>query len=205
MPIRSDLGARPASSLTRRASRRADESGAVLILALVFMVAGAMIVLALASAASNDLTNTTHFASARAQTYAAGGATNVSISDVRSNYTATPLGSANALACPFTPGAIAIGSGTSAVNVWCDTPVPTPAQPASGPGVNRWVEFWACPTSIASGPACATSFTIHAVVGYNDDYNGVSVPPGTVIPTCKGLSTDSTCGTAMYLASWVVR
>src|SRR5580692_3615754 len=70
-------------ALRRHAAEARDESGAVLVLALVFLVAVAMIVGALATWTSNDLNNSSQFKSARSLQFAVGGATNVAIQNIR--------------------------------------------------------------------------------------------------------------------------
>ena len=59
-----------------------DESGAVLILALVFVFVVSLIVLGITEWAGNDLRNTANFAAERSASYATGGATQTAISTV---------------------------------------------------------------------------------------------------------------------------
>jgi hypothetical protein len=74
---RRNVGARPDPNGKR------DEAGAVLILALMFLVAVGMVVGSLATWASNDLHNTAAFTTARTQQYAVSGAMQTAIQAIR--------------------------------------------------------------------------------------------------------------------------
>src|SRR5271165_5564156 len=66
-----------------RARQQRDESGAVLVLALIFMVAVGLIVGGLASWTSNDLKNALNFQSARNAQYALSSASQLAIQNIR--------------------------------------------------------------------------------------------------------------------------
>src|ERR1700736_4414003 len=72
----------------RRANTRQDEAGAVIILALVFLVAVSFIVIALLGWVGTSLSATTHFSNERASENAATSAVNLAIQNSR--YTFTP-------------------------------------------------------------------------------------------------------------------
>src|ERR1700722_2354621 len=73
------------SGVERGSRGNGDEAGAVLVLALVFLVVVGAIVGSLATWTMNDLNNTSHFTSARSLQYAANSATQVAIQSIRYN------------------------------------------------------------------------------------------------------------------------
>ena len=75
----------PAPSPRRALARRADERGASLILALVFILAISLIVIPLADWASTSLTNTNNFKKATDVNYALSSAVNTAIEAIRQN------------------------------------------------------------------------------------------------------------------------
>jgi Tfp pilus assembly protein PilX len=100
-----------------RSPRGADESGSVLVLALVFMLVVGLVVGALAASLSNDIHNLVYFKGARSSLSAAEGATQAQMSAMRSVYATT---------CPGTP--YTLDGATIAVT--CTTTV-NPASSAS--------------------------------------------------------------------------
>lgn len=78
---------RTARTSTHHAPRREgtppDERGAVLILALLFLVIGVVAVGALAFQVTNDVTNSSHFRTVRSLQYAAKSSTNLAIQNIR--------------------------------------------------------------------------------------------------------------------------
>jgi hypothetical protein len=172
-----------------------DEAGAVLILALVFLIVVGGVVGALSDWTTNDLNNTGNFASARSLQYAATSVTQFAMQSIR--YTPM-LGTGQTwLASPPTPcwgtgstSQLTLTEGTSSetVAVWCST------QWAPKSTSTRAVTFYACPATVSSSN-CASGPTLEAVVTY-DDY-----PPGTSEPTSVECSIY--CGTSMTVNSWV--
>lgn len=185
---------------SRRVSRRAD-SGAVLILALIFIVAVSLVVAALADGAMNDLNNTSQFSAASQLRYALGGATNAAIYTVRYNPSPANPTLAEYAGSP-TPVAPCWSSGptTSPINgytvaVYCTTVINlTKSQ-------TRTVTFYACQwTAGLSANSCATSPQLTAVVAF-DDYPSGGAPLLTtqcnlVVPA------PTTCGSGQTLESW---
>jgi hypothetical protein len=145
----------------RRGAGR-DESGAILILALIFLVVVGGVVGSLASWATNDLKNTTQFTSARTEQYAVSSAAQTAVQNIRY----TPL-----LSTDQTPSAspsYCWGAGPTSeltldnetVAVWCST-VWTPTSAST-----RVVTFSACPvTSAESGDSAATLASLCAAPG----------------------------------------
>ena len=108
-----------------------DETGAVLVLALIFLLVAGVIIGSLVSWSSNDLLNTSNLQGARSLAYSAGGATDVAIQSAR--YTSpdslttaltagqagiTQLTDSNGLNAPISAGdQVTIGSGATAQTV----------------------------------------------------------------------------------------
>jgi hypothetical protein len=172
-----------------------DEAGAVLILALVFLITVSLIVGALMSWATNDLNNTSKFASARSLQYAATSATETAIQAIRYTpllWTGQTLQTLNA-----SPPSYCWGSGPSSqlttdgdsMTVWCSTAwTPTSAN-------SRVVTFSACQSSV-SAALCASNPVLQAVVTF-DDY-----PPLLVSSPTTGQCVVY-CGTAITVNSWL--
>jgi hypothetical protein len=170
-----------------------DEAGAVLVLALVFLITVSAIVGALSSWAMNDLNTTGVFTSARTNQYAMSSATEVAIQSIRYN----PLWSTQTsqTANPSQP-TFCWGSGPMShlsidgadVAVWCSTAwTPTSAN-------TRLVTFSACPVT-ATAAACASTPSLQAKVIFGDYAAGKS-PPTT--GECAVY-----CGTTMTVSSWL--
>jgi Tfp pilus assembly protein PilX len=159
----------------RRGSPRVrDESGAVLILALMFMLVVGLTVGALATASANDIDNTGVFKRARSSLSAAEGAIQTQMSIMRHAYATT---------CPATPYAL---DGMSIV-VTCTATV-NPASSAS-----RVINFTASPQGLSSKDL------ISAQVTY-DDFSSVFNTNDCLAST----PSPTTCGSGMTVNSWVV-
>ena len=184
-------------SLTTAARRDRDESGAVLILALIFMVCIGLIVGALASWTSNDLTNALNFQKDRDAQYALSSTTQVAIQNIRY----TPLFSSTLNA---NPPSYCWGTGpnseltstsnadTNTVAVWCSTVW------NSSSSSTRVVTVSACLTSIASTAAeCAASPGLQTVVTF-DDYSESN--PAANPGQCQ-TPPNGTCGSGMTINS----
>ena len=185
-----------------RLPRDERDRGATLILALIFIIAGGMIIAALTDLAMNDLNNTGQFAQARTLPYDASSAVEVAIQNIRytpmvdgPNSTLTPnppsycWGSGPTSSITF-PGANA-GDPTYSITVWCST-VQVPASQAT-----RTVTLYACPSS-STLTQCEATPLVKAVVVF-DDYpylgtGSVNLPETT---TCSQF-----CGQGMYIESW---
>jgi hypothetical protein len=173
-----------------------DETGASLILALVFMVTVGGLVGSLSTWALNDLKNTTHITATRTLQYAVSGA--VGTADQAVRYTPQLSTTQNAPA----PGAPCWGTASSSqvtingtnVAVWCST--------AWNPGSvsTRIVTFMACPipagqSALALASSCASNPSLEAVVTYGDYPAGDNAP--------NSAECVVYCGTSMTVNSWI--
>jgi IPT/TIG domain len=167
----------PSERFVRWASRRKDEGhdevGAVLLLALVFLVAVSGMVLALANSTSDDLLNAVHFNSTRTVDNAASNAVNLAVQSIR--YTPLLESGGNAQTLNASPPSYCWGSGPpsglSNIDVWCST-VWTPSSANS-----RVVTLSACLASVTTDPsACALHPLLQEVVTFDDYPAGVSAP-----------------------------
>ena len=175
-----------------------DEAGAILILALVFLVAVGGVVGSLATWATNDLHNTTAFTTARTLQYAESGAVDTAMQNIRYTPLLTSTQNAN-------PPAPCWGSGSTSqvtingsnVDVWCST-VWNPSSAST-----RVVTFSACAVTAAQSgqsatalaTSCAANPDLEAVVTYGD------YPAGTSAPNTAECVVY--CGTSMTVNSWV--
>jgi len=181
---------------------RSDESGAILILAVVFITAIALILLALVSMSGNDLLNTSNLKTQRSLEYAADGATTAAVQAVRNSYLAYngTVGAVGALCTPDGPsGASVVMTQVDgdAMIVDCTSQAYNPPSSPSPSAQTRVVNFDTCTgTSTTAGACTAAKALIQAQVTY-DDYapsGGYSCGPGNT----------TTCGTAEIIDSWVV-
>lgn len=178
-----------------------SDSGAVLILALVYLLIVSTVIAALSGWAINDLNDTSDFTSAFALQNAAGGATEVAIQYVR--YSSTPLvqGANPAVSClgpKATPPTVTITNGpnsdptlyTDTLAVWCST-VWAPTQ-----STTRTVTFWACPSPVGgtTAGACQASAVLEAVVVFDDYPSSLSAP---IDGQC-----NVWCGSGMAVNTW---
>ena len=172
---------------------RGGEAGAILVLALLFLVVVGGVVGSLATWAQNDLNNTAKFTAARSVQYAADSATEVAIQDIRY----TPLLSAGQTLnaspptyCwnnPSSPELPAV-DGVS-MNVWCST-VWNPSSANT-----RVVTFSTCQSSVSAAASAANPLL--QVVATFDDY------PTNVISAPTTAQCVVYCGTGMTVDSWV--
>jgi hypothetical protein len=174
-------------------SRAHDERGAMLIMALVYLVAVSMVVLPLCGWAMNDLNNTTHFDNTRNLHFAAQSVAEVGIQSIRYNTGLTNSQAQNtptALAPCWTPVSDTVSEETVnniAITVWCTT---TENLSSSS---TRVVTVYACPSG-GSSATCAADPTLTGVVTF-DDYPPSGTAPLTVQCTLW-------CGAGSTLVSW---
>ena len=174
------------------AERRANEDGAILILAFVLLIVGLILIGSLTYAVSNDVSNSTHFKIGRSMQYAASSATNQAIQSIRY----TPLLGTNQT-LNASPPSYCWGSGpvsqllnidgVPGISVWCSTDW-NPTSTAT-----RVVTISTCPSSM-SASACAANPTLQAVVTI-DDY-----PPGVSQQTTTQCVVY--CGSSVTITSW---
>lgn len=180
-------GASTAVAPTPRGVNR--ETGSVMILALVFMLVGAVVIGGLATWATNDLIITTRFRNASQLLYAAGGATDAAIWSSRYTvHDTNPIG----YPCPGTRPSVLING--QYIADWCIT---TPSVSIS---VTRQIAFSACvnPTPASSLSQNCTNPLLTAVVNFNEDAVGVN---NQFIQYCTVLNPVN-CGAGMTIISW---
>jgi hypothetical protein len=184
----------------RRATGPRDEAGAVLILAMIFLVAISLIVGGLMGFVGTSLTATTTFASERAQETAATSAVNLAIENSRTTFSSAML---NAMGPDgFNPPAPCWGtgspstftSGSVTVYVWCSMVW----QPYSAQ--TRTITYSACLSTTTIDPAaCAAAPLLQAVETFDDYPPGVGVPTQNPVP-CGGTGF---CGQSVTQDSWL--
>jgi hypothetical protein len=194
----------PERSLGTKSPRRArhpqDESGAVLILALVFMVIVAGVVSALLEWSGNNLRNVAQFKSGRSMQYALNGATEIAMQSVRYQFTPT---TSNPMNPPICVGTVPVTIDGNQVEVWCSTAwVPTSSQ-------TRRITFSACKSAttvngvltpvspMPTGASCAASPDLQAYVTFDDYSSSNSISDPT--------PCTATCGTSQTVYTWVLR
>ena len=181
-----------------------DESGAILILALVFLVAVSLIVAALLTFVGTSLTATASFTNARINETAATNAVNLAIQESRVTFAtqmenafggSTTSSASQPSACwfdsggnPQQPQPIA---GQPQYDVWCSMIW----QPFSSN--TRIVTYSACPSSV-SNVVCTAAPTLQVVEDF-DDY-----PPGVGVPLVNPVQCNfyNYCGQSMTQISW---
>lgn len=184
-----------------RVCRRVDvrgEAGAVLILALVYLVSIGLVVTALATWATNDLHNTATFKSVSELHYAVSSTTNTAIQSIRfspmpastpTQKSNTPVGNCWNPASGSPSSQLTINGYT--VSVWCST------YEDNNIGATRQVTLYACLSTLSSAQ-CQSTPLLTAVVVF-DDYP----PGGGVLLTSQCNPSSSQCGYLQTLTSWI--
>lgn len=191
-----------AGAASTRRHGSGSESGAILILALVYIFTVGLIVAALADWATNDLTNTAHFTTARSLQYALSSVTETAIQSIRyipmpsttpATGVATPPASSPGYcwtpATGFTDDELNPVIDGENVAVWCSTVENLPQA------ATRVVTFYAC-LNTTSNTACANAPLLEAVVAF-DDY-----PPGGSPLLIAQCAASVNCGEGMTVENW---
>ena len=171
-----------------------DEEGAVLILALIFLVAVSLIVVALLSWVGTSLTATSTFASERSVESATTSTMNLAIQNTRYTFATQLLNASPPQACWYgtggTPQQPPPLNGQQ-IDVWCSMVW----QPFTAD--TRTITYSACPSTETS-TQCAATPTLQAVVTF-DDY-----APGIGVPTANPVQCSLTgfCGQSLTQNSW---
>jgi hypothetical protein len=189
----------------RRGSR--DENGAVLLLALAYIIAISLIVGALADWAMNDLNNTTHFNSTSQLHIAVSSVTDLAIQNIRytpdpSNPSTNPTGLGTCWVPTAAPAVSQYLVDNYTVAVWCNTATNFASEKT------RTVTLYACLSALTSGSStgtintamnnCATTPTLKAVIVVND-YPAQGAP-GQKVQCNLGIGQ---CGEGLTLQSWI--
>lgn len=193
-----------------------------MILAMVFMIVLALIVLGLANQAANDLSNVKNFTSAQATEQATSGALTTAIATERYFFNAATLNAIPAAPC-FSSGNYQIPIETGMTNgpnvtmdAWCTTQW-TPFNGASQTdgSAMRVVTVYVCEDPGTGDPVstlmtnCIANPLGEAVVRFNDqpDYNTqlpVSRPVGqNCLPLTTPTSLNTTCGGISTVTQWL--
>ena len=175
-------------TLVKTFRRRArDESGASLILALVFILVTSVTVLSLSTLASNGLNSVAKFRTPQLARSAVNSAMTTAVDEERYTVTPASVTSPPALCTPSVTIPESNQSYTFAI--WCSTTLNL------GSKQTRTVTFTACP-STSTQTNCSSSQLLVAVVIF-DDYT---------YPVSQILTSYCTknCGTAEKISSWVL-
>ncbi|HLX87123.1 MAG TPA: hypothetical protein VKR22_01475, partial [Acidimicrobiales bacterium] len=158
------------------------DSGAILVLALVFLLIGGLVLVPLVSLARTNLVTTSDLQSQRSNEYSADGAMEGAIETLRHE----APGSLTNPTCPNFPS----GAGTSVavdgdpIVVECTMAIPQVPQPYYG----RIVEFDACGIADATSfSSCQAAVLIRADVIFNDVSSAAGCSSGAN-PGCYGSS-----------------
>jgi hypothetical protein len=170
----------------RRRIREQNDEGAILILALAFMLVTGLTVLSLVTWAGNSLVQTHAFNQASDLDYATGAAVQMEAQTLRYSYEAA---TSSFTTCTPGGGSNITMNGVS-ISVYCNI-VENPDSAAT-----RVVTFDAC-SSTESESACVIAPYLQAVLSF-DDYSENNVYG------CISLSDQVTCGTAMSIDGWTL-
>ena len=157
----------------------------MLVLALIFMIIIALVLLAVVTLSGNDIMNTSNLIKQQSIEYRSSGAMDIAIQTVR--YTSTSFSGGS---CFSSAKGVVVGSGGSTTPpVYVDCTTVPPNQLPANSGVSREIKFYACSTS-ATG-CTPTNYTVSAIVDFVDG------------PTCSAASFGA-CGSSESIKSWLV-
>lgn len=169
--------------------RRCDETGASLILALVFIVVVSVIMLSLTSLATNGLSSVVQFRTPQLERSALDSAMTTAIYQQRYTVTPSSIGNKTVLCSSVTiPEPNEING--YPFQIWCST-----SQNNGSNTATRTVTFSACAGS--SGPICSPPILV-AMVNF-DDYPYIGSPF-----LASGSYCTTYCGTAETITSWIL-
>jgi hypothetical protein len=202
-PLNVAAGPTDPPRLTRRTKRSDDESGAMLILALIFITIISVVAGSLTTWATNDLNNTGKFNAALNFESSANSAVELALQNVRNSFAAQTLNAVPPQPCWTTsPSVSQVAFNQQTVSVWCS------ANWSPVSSSTRIVTISACLSNLPATPtlavmnaaatACAASPLVQTVVAFDDFPATISAsncPPGS-----GGVS--STCGTKLTVLSW---
>jgi hypothetical protein len=179
---------------TRRAR---DECGAILILALVFMVVTALLITGLTAWVGNDINNIGTLKSARTTLYAADGAIQVATANTRYVYpaTTTPGFCPNTASQPSTDPFTIDGQG---IKVWCAQTVNPTNCPITD--CTRIQVLSAYPASQCTSTSCLGNPYVQSEVIFDDNTSSST----TSYDDCTATGARTTCGSTMTMYSYVV-
>lgn len=181
--------------------RLQNDSGNVLVLALVFLVVVGTVVGSLVFGIGNDLSNVQNLKSSRTLNYAVSGAANVAAWSGRFVYTPQTSNASICTGVPTSSGVSSLQVNNEWIAVWCKATL-NQANPVIHQ-INREYEIWACLTAPtvatpSTQAACTASPALYAQIFFND------VPSSGTLGGCSSTST-STCGLSLTVAKWIVK
>jgi hypothetical protein len=176
--------------LKRRRHRSGDETGAILILALVFMVVTALLITGLSAWESNDINNIGTLKSGRSGLYAADGAIQIAVANTRYVYPANTTPGF----CPGTSPATVPSIDGQQVPVWCAMTVNPATCPISS--CSR-IEILSAYPGCSSAPCTGTPYVQQEVI-FNDNTSNPS------FNDCNPAGAKTTCGSSMTVYGDVV-
>jgi hypothetical protein len=150
------------------------------VLALVFMVVIALMLVAVVQFSGNDLLNTSNLLKEQALEYGAEGGANVAIQTVR--YSNDTYSYTNPGPCFSGNSAITTGSHAPGVYVSCESVATT------NTGVSREISFYVC---LSQSGCSVTNYVVSATVDFVD---GTTCSTGSI----------SACGATESIKSWLV-
>jgi hypothetical protein len=172
------------------------EAGAVIILALVFLVAVSLIVLALLSWVGTSLTATASFSNERSVETGATSAVNLAITQTRYTFATQLVNASPPQACWYDSGGNAqqppnVENLPTSIDVWCSMVW----QPFSAN--TRVITYSACLATLTNAQ-CAATPLLQVIVTF-DDY-----PPGIGVPSVNPVQCNLTgfCGQSLTQNSW---
>lgn len=174
-----------------------DERGAVLILALVFLVAVSLVIMSLAQLAGSNLVATVQFDNALTMKSWANSVADVALQNARYNFASNTLEASAPVPCWGSSSSASLtdslNNSTLTMSAWCTTSW----NPFSS--VTRVVTVSVCVGGITA-VECANRPLLEVVAAMNDypnQFGPANCEPGTT------QSSTSTCGTGMTIQSWI--
>jgi hypothetical protein len=201
-PLKSEPGIKttiPRRIVKSQLSNQYGEAGAILIMAMIFLVAVSIAILAISNWTENSLNNTLKFQNISKEAYAADGVTQLAVRASRYTYlsglnNANPV---NGYLCPGTSNPVAING--YAIQDWCSTVFPDPELNFGA--VTRQITITAClmssTSSMLSSNCASTNQALLTAVIQIDD-----VPQNETTDPCTSISDEYACGANMAILSW---
>lgn len=191
----------------RREACHAAESGAVMVLALVFLVVVSLIVAGLLTWVGTSLTANAQYANERSTEAAATSAVNLAIQNSRYSFSAAMVNASPPVQCWGTSGTSSVTVDNVTVDVWCSMLW----QPFSQTAQNRNITYSACVVPVNPTPSdpvptatsCAAAPLLQAVESFDDLPAGS--PPTPEPEQCTTSSPpnyDGSCGQSLSQVSW---
>ncbi len=179
---------------SRRGGRR-HESGATLILALIFLTAVSLVTVAVVNLAGSDLGNTANFTGAHAMESAANDANATAVQYVRYNFINQTLNAFPPAPCwPTVSGQATVSTQGQTVAAWCST------RFSPGAKVTRVVTISTCRSSV-SAQSCLLAPRLQTIVALSDylPKSGVDGCVGYLNPVSI---TITGCGSSLTVLNW---